>query len=236
MMMECSEAAYASYSVSRAPHGAEPDRTASFCLKGLRLIAILAGMLVTGTAQADPLSGTALVTSLRQGGYVLLMRHASSPATPPTAGIAEFGNTKLERQLDEIGRSSAQAMGRAIKTLSIPVGEVWSSPTYRALETVHLAGLPNPTTAVELGDGGQSMQAISKGQAAWLQAKVAERPRAGTNTIIVTQYPNIQEAIGQNASGLTEGDALIVRPGDAGADEIVGRVKIEEWPTLASQR
>jgi hypothetical protein len=52
----------------------------------------------------------------------------------------------------------------------------------------------------------------------------------------VTQYPNIQEAIGQNASGLTEGDALIVRPGDAGADEIVGRVKIEEWPTLASQR
>ena len=237
MMMEFSEAAYASYSVSRAPHGAKPDRTASFCLKGLRLIAILSGMLASGTAQADPLlSGAALVTSLRQGGYVLLMRHASSPPTPPTAGIAEYDNTKLERQLDETGRSSAQAMGRAIKTLSIPVGEVWSSPTYRALETVRLAGLPNPTTAVELGDGGQSMQAISKGQAAWLQAKVAERPRAGTNTIIVTQYPNIQEAIGQNASGLTEGDALIVRPGDAGADEIVGRVKIEEWPTLASQR
>jgi hypothetical protein len=129
-------------------------------------------------------------------------------------------------------------MGRAITTLSIPIGEVWSSPNYRALETVRLANLPNPTTAVELGDGGQSLQAISKGQTVWLQAKVAERPRAGTNTIVVTQFPNIAEAFGQNASVLAEGEALIVRPGDAGADEIVivGRIRIDEWPTLASHR
>jgi hypothetical protein len=161
----------------------------------LRLIAILAG-IVTGAAQAEPLTGTALTTALRQGGYVLLMRHASSPPAPPAAGSAEHDNTKLERQLVETGRSSAQAMGRAIKTLGIPVGEVWSSPSYCALETVRRAGLPIPTTAVELGDGGQSMQAISKGQTVWLQAKVAERPPAGTNTIIVTQFPNISEAFG----------------------------------------
>src|SRR6185295_5455968 len=110
-------------------------RAVSLCLNSLRLIAILVGVLVTGTAQAEPLSGSALVTALRQGGYVLLMRHASSPPTPPTAGSAEHDNTKLERQLDETGRSSAQAMGGAIKALSIPVGEVWSSPTYRAQET-----------------------------------------------------------------------------------------------------
>jgi hypothetical protein len=206
-------------------------------LKWLRLVLILVGVLVTGTAQADPLlSGTALVTALRQGGYVLLMRHASSPPTPPAAGSAEHDNIKLERQLDEPGRSSALALGKAIKTLSIPIGEVWSSPTYRALETVRLASLPNPTIAAELGDGGQSMQAISKGQTVWLQAKVAERPPSGTNTIIVTQFPNIAEAFGQNASGLAEGEVLIVHPDRSGADEIVGRVKIEEWPALASQR
>ena len=64
----------------------------SFCLKGPSLIAILAGVLVTGTAQAEPLSGAALVTALQQGGYVLLMRHASSPPAPPTAGTAEHDN------------------------------------------------------------------------------------------------------------------------------------------------
>jgi hypothetical protein len=201
-----------------------------------RLIAILVGILVTATAQAEPLSGAALVMALRQGGYVLLMRHASSPPAPPAPGSAEPDNTRLERQLDETGRTAAQAMGRAIKALNIPVGEVWSSPTYRALETARLASLPDPMPAAELGDGGQSKQAISKGQAAWLQAKAVEKPRAGTNTIIVTQFPNIVEAFGQNASGLAEGDALIVHPGDAGADAIVGRVKIDEWPVLAAQQ
>jgi phosphohistidine phosphatase SixA len=200
------------------------------------MIAILAGLLVAGAAQADTLSGTGLVTTLRQGGYIILMRHASSPAMPPTAASAGPDNTGLERQLDETGRSSAHAMGTAIKTLNIPVGEVWSSPTYRALETVRLASLPKPTTAVELGDGGQSMHAVSKGQTVWLQAKLAEKPRTGTNTIIVTQFPNIQDAIGQNASGLTDGEALIVRPGGAGAEAIVGRVKIADWPTLDAHR
>ncbi len=95
--------------------------TANSCSKRLKPLAILIGILVAGTAQADSLSGAALVTTLRQGGYVLLMRHASSPPTPPTAASAEPNNTKLERQLDETGRSSARAMGEAIKTLSVPL-------------------------------------------------------------------------------------------------------------------
>ena len=202
----------------------------------LRWIAFLAGMLAAGTAQAQPLSGATLVRALDQGGYIILMRHASAPATPPTADNAERDNTGLERQLDQTGRNSAQTMGRAIKTLGIPVGVVWSSPTYRAQQTVRLAGLPNPTTAVELGDAGQSMRPVAKSQTEWLQAKLGETPRAGTNTVIVTQYPNIMDAFGQNASGLSDGEALIVRPGGAGEEEIVGRVKIDEWATFAPQQ
>jgi phosphohistidine phosphatase SixA len=208
---------------------------ARFYSKRVKPIAILVGMLVAGTAQAESLTGVALVATLRHGGCVILMRHASSPPTPPTTAIAEPANTKLERQLDGAGRSSALAMGEAIKTLTIPIGEVWSSPTYRAQETVRLANLPDPAVAAELGDGEQSMQAIAKGQTVWLQAKAAEPPRAGTNTIIVTQNPNIVGAFGQNASGLAEGEALVLRPTGTGEDEIMGRVKIQEWPSLASR-
>jgi hypothetical protein len=82
--------------------------------------AIIAGILAIGAARGDPLSGAALVAALRQGGYVLLLRHASSPSTPPTATSAERDNSKLERQLDGTGRASAQAMGKAIKALGIP--------------------------------------------------------------------------------------------------------------------
>jgi Histidine phosphatase superfamily (branch 1) len=198
--------------------------------------AIIVGILAIGAARGDPLSGAALVAALRQGGYVLLLRHASSPSTPPTVTSAERDNSKLERQLDGTGRASAQAMGKAIKALGIPIEKVWSSPTYRARETVRLAGLPNPVIEAELGDGGQNMQASSTDQTAWLRAKVAERPRAGWNTIIVTQFPNIMAVFGQRASGLADGEALVIRPDDADKSEIVGRLKIEEWPALAAQR
>ena len=202
-------------------------------LNGLRLAAILAGLASAGMARAEPLSGAALVEALRQGGYVLLMRHASSPLAPPVASTAEPDNTRLERQLDDKGRTTARAMGAAIKALRIPIKEVWSSPTYRALETVRLAALPQPTTAAELGDGGQSMRAVSRNQVAWIREKVARPPRVGTDTVIVTHFPNILGAIGDRASGLADGEALVFHPDGRGAPAIVARVKIDDWPTLA---
>lgn len=205
-------------------------------LKRLRLALILTGAIAAGTAWGESLSGVALVTALRQGGYVLVMRHAHSPRTPPAAGNAERDNAKSERQLDEAGRSAAQAMGTAIKALRVPVGEVWSSPTYRALETIRLARLPDPEIAAELGDNGQSMQGASGIQSAWLRTKVAALPRAGTNAIIVTHLPNIMGAFGQSASALADGEALVVHTDDAGKEEVVGTVKIEEWPVLSAQQ
>jgi phosphohistidine phosphatase SixA len=203
-------------------------------LNWLGLMAVLVGLAVGGSVRADSLSGAALVKALQSGGYILLMRHASSPRTPPDAGDAEPDNVKLERQLDETGRSTARSMGAAIKVLRVPIGEVWSSPTYRARETVRLAALPAPTTVDALGDGGQSMQAASEGQADWLRNKVAAPPRVRTDTIIVTHYPNIAGAFGQAASGLTDGEALVFHPNGAGAADLVGRIKIEQWPDLAT--
>ena len=42
--------------------------------------------------------------------------------------------------------------------LRIPIGDVLSSPTYRALETVRLGQFTTPQISAELGDNGQSMQ------------------------------------------------------------------------------
>lgn len=204
-------------------------------LKWLGLAAVLAGLAVGGAARSESLSGVALVKALRSGGYVLLMRHASSPLTPPDAAHADTGNPKHERQLDQTGRDTAHAMGRAIRALHVRVGKVWSSPTYRALETVRLVGLPTPTAANQLGDGGQSMQAASVNQSDWLRTKVAAPPRAGTDTIIVTHYPNIADAFGQAAAGLSDGGALIFHPDGKGGAELVARIKIGAWPTLSAQ-
>src|SRR5262245_64403995 len=116
------------------------------------------------------------------------MRHASSPREAPDKKIANPDNVNLERQLDESGRVAATAMGKALGELKIPIAEVLSSPTYRSLETVRLGQFGAPTPVKELGDGGQSMQAVTENQAMWLREKVTHA-RAGTNVLLVTHKP-----------------------------------------------
>ena len=198
----------------------------------LRLAAVFA---FCGAAYGASLTGADLVTALHSGGYVILMRHASSPRTPPEPAQANPDNAKHERQLDESGRASAREMGKALRQLHIPVGEILSSPTYRAIETVRLAQFGPPKTFPELGDAGNSMGPDKSGlRGAFLRAKVAARPPRGTNTIIVTHFPNVSEAFPEDGKGLEDGEALIFLPDTHGRASLVARVKINEWARLAS--
>jgi phosphohistidine phosphatase SixA len=187
--------------------------------------------VTTAGAHAQSLQGEALVKALRQGGYVIVMRHTSSPREAPSKEVANPDNVKPERQLDEEGRVTATAMGKAFRDLKIPIAEVLTSPTYRALETVKFAqfGAPHPFT--ELGDNGQSMQGGTEAQAAWLQKRVTQFPN-GANTILVTHAPNLTRAFPQQAAGVADGEALIFGPDGKGGALLVARVKVEEWPKL----
>ncbi len=198
----------------------------------LCMLMICAGIaLVASVADAQSLSSSELVAALRRGGYVLVMRHASSPREAPNKETANADNRKLERQLDEAGRTGATAMGQALRGLKIPIGAVFTSPTYRALETVKFAQLANATRIVQLGDGGQSMQGVAEAQAAWLRAKVTQAPTRG-NTIVVTHMPNLARAFSEWGSGVSDGETVVLRPDEKGGATLVGRVKIEEWSRL----
>jgi len=186
---------------------------------------------VAGTAHAQGLSGEALVNALRHGGSVIVMRHASSPREVPDRKTAHADNVNRERQLDEVGRASAIAMGKAVRQLKIPIGEVFTSPTYRALETVRLAQFPTPRKVGELGDGGQSMQGATEAQSAWLRKKVTQLP-TGANTIVVTHSPNMIRAFPEWTSGLADGEALVFGSDGKGGRTLIARIKIEEWSRI----
>jgi len=188
--------------------------------------------LFAAPAIAQTLQGDALTKALQHGGYVILMRHASSPREIPDRKTANPDNTKPERQLDQTGRETAAAMGKAFRDLKIPVGTVLSSPTYRALETVRLAQFGVPKTFEELGDGGQSMAGTTEAQAAWLRSKVTEIPK-GTNTLIVTHFPNINRAFPKESAGLEDGEALVFGSEGATGATLVARIKIQDWPNLS---
>jgi phosphohistidine phosphatase SixA len=190
-----------------------------------------------GEAAADSLSGPALAKALQSGGYVLVMRHASSPQERPDPSIAEPDNPRRERQLDAAGKAAAAAMGAAIKTLRIPVGEVLVSTAYRALETARLAGLDAPSPNILLADGGKSMQDTADDRrSAWLRDEAAKPPSAGADRFLITHLPNIAGAFGDAAQGIADGEALVFHPDGKGGAALVGRIKVDDWPKLAAGR
>jgi len=202
------------------------NRLALFAWLGIAVAVF--GFSAPGRAQT--LSGAALVGALRQGGFVLVTRHANSPAQPPAKGAADPANVKLERELDEAGRDAARAMGQAVKGLRIPIGDVVSSPSFRARQTIELTGLGRPKIADELDEGAAGMQAIPEAtRLGWLKTKIGETPRSGTNTILVTHAPNIQGALGIDAAA---GETIVFRPDGHGGVTQVARIKIGDWATL----
>jgi phosphohistidine phosphatase SixA len=198
------------------------------------LIGLLA-VPMWGEGHTQTLVGSELVSQLRLGGYVIVMRHASSPRWPPDITQVNADNVDHERQLDLSGRLSATAMGASLRQMHIPIGSVMASPTYRALETIRLAQFGSANTYPQLGDQGQSMQTDATGSRAdWLRVQAAVRPAAGTNTLIVTHSPNISEAFPQFADELSDGESLIFHPDGHGTAAMVARVKIEQWSKLAA--
>ncbi len=200
-----------------------------------RTLAAAAALLLPCFAHAQTLQGDALVAALRKGGYVILMRHASSPREVPDKSKANPDNlnpvTKQpERQLDAEGRATATAMGQALHALKIPIGEVYSSPTYRALETVKYAQLGTAKPAPELGENGADMSGGTAAQSAWLKKKVTEFP-SGTNTVLITHFPNIRAAF-PDLTNVADGEAVVFGPDGRGGAKVIGRIKIEDWPKL----
>ena len=197
-------------------------------MQRFRFTTIVSLIFLASTRVAQTLSGEALVTALQGGGYVIVMRHASSPQQAPDVETANPDNVNRERQLDETGRRDAIAMGDSLRRLKIPIAEVESSPTYRALETARLAGFPEVVAHEELGN--RDMRSSGDAYAAWLRERVADAPQQG-NILLVTHSPNIVGAFPELNSGPEEGEALVFDPNGSHTTP-VARVSIIEWADL----
>jgi len=77
--------------------------------------------------------------ALVKGGHVALIRHGNAPpgygGDPPGFKIDDC---KTQRNLDELGREQARALGEAFRNRGVRVDRILSSPWCRCLETAHL--------------------------------------------------------------------------------------------------
>lgn len=203
------------------------------------ILGVLALAAVSDAAVAEPpirnpesFTATlpAMVGELRQGGFVIFIRHG---ATGPDTGQPEdLERCDTQRNLNAKGRADAVQIGRAIKALRIPVGAVVTSPYCRAKDTARLAfGRYAEDGGLAFVMGSDAEETKRRGQS--LRQLLGSAPEPGSNTVIVSHSANLYEAAGIFAK--PEGASYIFRPLKDGRFEAVARVLPDEWSDAARQ-
>ena len=191
--------------------------------RALLLIALLL-LLPPAAAHADE----ALWALLKQGGQVVLIRHAATdPGVGDPPGFS-LGDCKTQRNLSAAGRKEAQRLGSAFRARAIPVGRVLSSPWCRCVETAKLAfgGSQTDRALDNLFGRGDNRER----QLAAFRRLVAAAPKEG-NLILVTHGSTTLAF-----TGVSPGTAelVIVTPegggtgGTGGTFRFAGRIAIAD--------
>lgn len=201
------------------------------CAAGILLV--LGGWLVamaSTSATAQTSAEVALVEMLRRGGYNIYFRHVATDWSQ--SDRVEKRDDWLDcdparmRQLSAAGRADAQAIGVALRSLRIPVGEVLASPYCRTMETARL---------MDLGPVRASTEVMNLRSASWFGGREAivttarrllsTPPSPGTNRVIVA-HGNVANEATPVYPG--EGEAVVFEPLGIGF-RLSGRVTPEDW-------
>lgn len=170
-------------------------------------------VLLLGGAHADD----QLWARLGQGGYVILVRHASTePGIGDPPGF-RLEDCRTQRNLSEAGRAESRRLGEAFRARGIPTGEVRSSQWCRCQDTARLAfGRAEPWPVLN------SLFNDSSREPALVAAvnELAAGVRPPRNLVLVTHNFNIRALVGMSP-GTAE---IIVTRSENGRLQLVGRI------------
>lgn len=161
-----------------------------------------------------------LIADLRQGGYVIYLRHAVTTTTPEPE-VKDLADCSWQRDLSDDGRRQAAAVGARLAENGIPVTTLEASPFCRTRQTAEIAfGRAPRLNADLLYHATQTPEQVAAANAR-LKARLVEPPPAGTNIVLVGHAPTMKEAA---AVELPEGQAAVVKPTGDGGFRIVARL------------
>jgi phosphohistidine phosphatase SixA len=203
---------------------------------------VAALLLFPGHAQVFAADSRELLALLKNGNYVIVFRHGATDDSQKDIHPFRFDDMKAQRQLSEQGRETARQIGSALKAQGIPIGEVYTSKLFRAVETGRLLSAGKEVIAVDaLTDSGAgSASSMANPTGANAKAGVAMRelvnaaPKPGTNTVLVTHKTNFADAFGKEAGDVGEAEAFVYKPNSTGPALFVGRIKPADWAIAAN--
>lgn len=176
--------------------------------------------------QGQALAGKALLTALRHGGYVLYFRHTATDFSQNDEQMSGYEDCARQRNLTDQGRADARAIGAAIRSLGIPIGDVLASPFCRTRETAQLIfGRYTVSNAVRGGPA-----SAEGGRYDELKALLA-RPVPGKANLAIASHGNPFAALA-GTPYLAEGESAVIEPLGAGGFRVVARIRKDEWAAL----
>lgn len=175
-----------------------------------------------------------LVTAMKQGGYVIVLRHGATNANQADTDPLHRDNIASQRLLSAQGREVATRVGDSFRKLGIQLGKVYSSEFNRATETAKLVSGKSVTTTPNLTEGGLVVSpAENERRGKALKGMASTTPDAGVNTLIVTHKPNILDAFGEDWFNSKEGEASVFKPDGSNSLVLVARVQPADWIKVA---
>lgn len=208
-------------------------------VRKLRLATVAVGLVIAGTVVADEevsagagkLTVPEAIRVLRQGGYVIYMRHAlTDTSVHDYFPQVDLQDCQTQRNLTAAGRSQALAIGKAIKRQRIPIGEVMASPYCRTRDTASLAF----GGQVENSGLLNTSNLTGKGKAeiiAELRVVLGRPVPPGSNRVLVSHSSTLADTTG--IFPRPEGVMVIFRPDGSGGFNHIATVIPTDWENLA---
>ncbi|MCY9692258.1 histidine phosphatase family protein [Paenibacillus alginolyticus] len=183
-----------------------------------------------GTYKNLTLFAPSLLNSLRQGGYILYVRHGEATEGEDQPNF-NFENCATQRNLSMSGRKQAVQFGKALRDLKIPLQvPVLASPFCRTRETAALAfGKSDVQTDpfwVNVNNLSASLPyAQQQATLVALTSVLEQIPAPGTNRVIVAHsFPD-----GVGLGKISPLTTVVVKPrGHGKGFEIVDRIPFDE--------
>lgn len=176
----------------------------------------MALLFLVGSASAPAAATEAGWALLREGGHVVLLRHAMTAGTADPANV-DPEDCGTQRNLSDRGQQQARKIGALFAARAERTAAVLSSRYCRAMDTARLAFREAEPLAA-LDPPPQDPQA-----AAGALAEVVERIRSfngSGNLVMVTHLETIAALAGASPR---EGEAVVVRAAEKGV-QVLGRI------------
>lgn len=163
---------------------------------------------------------TVPLAELAKPGRVLMLRHANAPGTgdPPNFSLDDCST---QRNLDQAGRTQAQALGHRLAQAGVKQARVYSSQWCRCLDTARLLKL-GPVEPLPALNSFYARSQQRETTLTALRAFLAGLPTTGAPVVLVTHQFTINAF---TAEGTASGGGSLFELNGSGEPRLLGSIK-----------